>query len=80
LYGLSQGGPFAARWLQGSITDIDVPALAAQLEMEGGRKYTLERANELTNQALDALAEASPQGEAGEALESLAKKLLQREA
>ena len=80
LYGLSLGGPFAARWRRGAITTGDVPALAAQLELEGGRRYTLERANELTDQALDALAEASPQGEAGEALETLAKRLLQREA
>jgi geranylgeranyl diphosphate synthase type I len=80
LYGLSLGGPFAARWANGPITDADVPALAAQLEAEGGRKYTLVRANELTDQALGALEEASPQGEAGEALQTLAKKLLRREA
>lgn len=80
LYGLGKGGRFAARWTQGSITAADIPALAAQLEMEGGRQFTLERANRLTDQALDALAEASPHGEAGEALTALAKKLLQREA
>jgi geranylgeranyl diphosphate synthase, type I len=80
LYGLSLGGPFAARWGQGAITAEDVPRLAAQLEMEGGRRYTSERANELTDLALESLAEAFPQGEAGEALVELAKKLLQREA
>jgi geranylgeranyl diphosphate synthase type I len=80
LYGLSLGGPFAVRWVQGAISAEDVPALAAQLEIEGGRKYTLERANELTDQALGALEEASPQGEAGEMLEALARKLLRREA
>jgi geranylgeranyl diphosphate synthase type I len=79
LYGLSLGGPFATRWVQGAITAAEVPRLAAQLEAEGGRKYTLEQANELTDQALVALEEASPQGEAGQALEALAKRLLQRE-
>jgi geranylgeranyl pyrophosphate synthase len=57
-----------------------VPALAAQLDLEGGRLYAQEHANELTDQALAALQEATPQGQAGKALEGLAKKLLQRDA
>lgn len=80
LYGLSLGGPFARRWAQGPIGAAEVPALAAQLEAEGGRAYTQERANELTDQALAALRDAAPQGEAGEALEGLARKLLQRDS
>lgn len=80
LYGLSLGGPFAARWAQGKISQEDVLVLAVQLEIEGGKTYTLEHANELTDQALTALAEASPQGEAGAMLEALARKLLQRAA
>lgn len=80
LYGLSLGGPFALRWNQGAITAAEIPALAAQLEAEGARAYTMQRANELTDQALAALAEAHPLGEAGQALEALAKKLLQRDS
>ena len=76
LYGLSLGGPFAARWAQGKISQEDVPVLAAQLETEGGRAYTLERANELTDQALTALAEASPQGEAGASAGSVSEKIV----
>ena len=80
LYGLSQGGLFAQRWRQGPVTAAEVPALAAQLEAEGARTYTQQRATELTDQALAALAKAGPQGEAGEALAALARQLLQREA
>jgi geranylgeranyl pyrophosphate synthase len=52
--------------------------LAAQLEAEGARAYVLETASRLTDQALQALAEAGPQGEAGEALIALAHQLLKR--
>jgi geranylgeranyl diphosphate synthase type I len=80
LYGLSLGGPFAARWAKGPVTAGEVARLAAQLEVEGGRAYTQQRASELTDEALAALEEVNPQGEAGEMLAALAKKLLQREA
>jgi geranylgeranyl diphosphate synthase type I len=80
LYGLSLGGPFARRWAQGPVSPAEVPALAAQLDLEGGRLYAQEHANDLTDQALAALQEATPQGQAGKALEGLAKKLLQRDA
>lgn len=78
LFGLSQKGPFSARWAQGPITPEEVSALSAQLEAEGARAYTQEQANDLTDQALGALEEASPQGEAGEALFTLARQLLGR--
>ncbi len=80
LYGLSLGGPFAARWAQGPIAESEVAGLAAQLEAEGARAYTQQRANELTGQALEALRDAAPAGDAGQALEALARKLLQRRA
>ncbi|MBN1145741.1 MAG: polyprenyl synthetase family protein [Anaerolineales bacterium] len=79
LYGLSQNGDFARRWAQGPVTPEEVPSLAAQLELEGGRAFTQEQANDLTSQALEALQQAQPQGEAGEALTQLARKLLSRE-
>ena len=57
-YGLSQQGPFARRWAQGAIQPDEVPALAVQLEAEGARRYVSERADGLTQQALDMLEQA----------------------
>ncbi|HIE57721.1 MAG TPA: polyprenyl synthetase family protein [Anaerolineales bacterium] len=79
LYGLSQKGEFAARWVRGPIRPEEVPALAVQLENEGGRDFAQSEAARLTDSALAALDEAQPQGEAGKALRELAGKLLQRE-
>ena len=80
LFGLEQNGPFAERWARGPLTAEEVPCLAAQLEEEGARAYTQQSANALTTQALQALREAAPRGEAGLALEELAHKLLGRQA
>jgi geranylgeranyl diphosphate synthase type I len=79
LYGLQQGGPFARRLSQGQLEPEEIPAFAAQLEAEGGRRYAQEAASRLTAEALQALAEAEPQGEAGQALRELADRLLQRQ-
>jgi geranylgeranyl diphosphate synthase, type I len=78
VYGLSRGGAFAVRWGQGPVTGQDVQAVAAQLEVEGGRAYTLEQANRLTGEALQTLEDAHPQGKAGQALRDLAHMLLSR--
>jgi geranylgeranyl diphosphate synthase type I len=80
LYGLSQNGKFARRWAQGEITSSEVPALATQLEEEGARTYTQNTTNQLTKDALIALEDAAPQGEAGEALHSMAMHLLSRQS
>jgi len=79
LYGLSQGGDFATRWAQGRVTAEEVPVLAAQLEREGAHAYTRECANDLTEQALETLDRAQPQGNAGEALRVLTNQLLNRQ-
>jgi geranylgeranyl diphosphate synthase type I len=79
LYGLSKGGPFAERWQGGPVSPVEAPTLAALLEAEGGRAYTEQAAARLTRQAMQALAAARPQGEAGEALKGLTQKLLTRE-
>ncbi len=78
LFGLSQNGAFAARWAQGPIEAEEVPGIAELLRQEGAYDYALEKANSLTSQALQALDDARPQGEAGEALRSLALRLLNR--
>jgi len=79
LFGLSQNGPFAARWNQGPITPEEVPGLAVQLEHEGAYTATQAQATQLTDQSLGALEQANPQGEAGEALRTLALRLLKRQ-
>jgi geranylgeranyl diphosphate synthase type I len=78
LFGLGCNGPFARRWQQGPIRPEETGTLAAQLEEEGARAYSQETANRLTDQALQALSEANPQGEAGRALIALAQQLLNR--
>jgi geranylgeranyl diphosphate synthase type I len=79
LYGLSKEGEFAQRWTQGPIKPREVPQLAKQLKQAGAYDYTKSRANQLTEQALAELEKAQPQGEAGQALRSLAHKLLHRQ-
>jgi len=79
LYGLAKHDAFAKRWTNGPLAAAEVPGLARLLEEEGARDFVQDQANQLTDQALDALAEAQPQGEAGQALFSLAKRLLSRQ-
>ena len=79
IYGLDQQGPFATRWKQGPIQPQETKALVGQLEMEGARAYTQDAANKMTDQALQALNHAQPQGRAGEMLTDLANDLLHRE-
>lgn len=79
IYGIDQKGPFAVRWMQGPILPEEAQTLATQLEAEGARAFTQESAAKMTEQALQFLEQAQPQGEAGEALTALASKLLNRE-
>jgi len=78
LYGLSQGGNFAQRWAKGPFRENEALRWAEELTKEGGRQFTQEHASRLTQQALQALEEARPQGEAGEKLRELANQLLNR--
>ncbi|MDH5508236.1 MAG: polyprenyl synthetase family protein, partial [Anaerolineae bacterium] len=64
LYALEQKGAFAQRWNGAAVTAEDVPELAAQLEAEGARQYAQDAASRLTQQALDMLSQAKPQGAA----------------
>jgi geranylgeranyl diphosphate synthase type I len=79
LYGLARSGLFARRWLHGPVSPEEVPTLAAQLASEGALAYTREASSRLTAQALQALADAHPRGDAGQALFELADKLLNRQ-
>lgn len=80
LFGLEKNGEFARRWQRGPIRAEEVRAAAALLEAESARRSAQEAARQMTNLALESLRVANPQGEAGEALKSLADKLLQRGA
>ncbi len=80
VYGLAQEGEFARRWRAGEPhTPEEVPALAHALETDGAKAYTQAVAARLTSQALAALEQAQPQGDAGQALRTLAERLLQRQ-
>lgn len=78
IFGLEHGGCFAERWRRGAITVQEVPEISSILEEEGARAYTEARANELTNQAIQALHAAECVNEAAQDLESLAYSLLKR--
>jgi geranylgeranyl diphosphate synthase, type I len=80
LYGLSKRDAFAQRWEQGEIKAEEVSSLAMQLKAEGAFDFTQETVGRLTDQALQALEQANPQGDAGQALFDLAQKLLSRQS
>lgn len=79
LFALGQDGAFARRWQQGSIQSEEVRDLAAQLEREGARAFAEEAARLKTEQALQSLYQAGPQGQYEEALRTLALRLLKRD-
>ncbi len=79
VYGLNQRGPFYQRWIQGPIRPEEVLHLAKQLKAEGSADYTQMCADRFTHEALEAFEQANPQGEAGEALRTLARQLLRRQ-
>ncbi len=80
LFALANDGPFARRWLRGSITPDEVPDLARMLEEEGAAEKTLQTAGKLTNQAMQMLETAldGSHSFAAEALHELTGKLLER--
>ena len=78
LYGLEKGGAFAERWQRGPISAEEAPTLADMLEEDGARQYTEQAAARLTRQAMQSLADASPQKEGGAALRDLAQLLVNR--
>jgi len=78
LYAIQHGRQFAQRWASGPITPSEVPDIARLLVNEGAQDYTMQVANRLTAEALEALEAGSISGEAGAALRALAAKLLER--
>ncbi len=80
LFGLGQSGPFATRWRKGPINPNEVGEVAGMLQETGAYVYAQKKSQEYTELALQRLAEANPQGEAGELLRGLAGQLLNRQA
>ena len=78
LYGLAQKRDFYQRWLKGPITPAEAPVVAQMLTEEGARGYTEQQTQYHTDQALTSLRAAQPHGDAGAALEELARRLLHR--
>ena len=79
LYGLQQEGSFKTRWDSGPIRESEAGEIAQLLEAEGARAQTQAAAARMTEQALEALDQAAPMGEASQALMDLTNRLLQRE-
>lgn len=78
VYALAKNNAFKQRWLAGPIPVEEVPQLAEELRDEGAEKFTLGQAQRLTEDASRALREAVVDPAAGQALEELARELLNR--
>lgn len=78
LIGLGKKGPFAKRWAQGPITKEEVQGVAKLLASESAYTTSHEAAKQMTDMAVMSLRQADPQGDAGDALNNLAGKLLGR--
>ena len=78
LYALTNGGPFAKAWEKRTGRVDQIEELTNLLEASGGKVYAEEMAEKLTKEALDALEQASPNADAGQALQELALELVRR--
>jgi len=78
LFALEKNGAFANRWKRGPIPHEEVAMVANLLRDEGAKEYAEKISEAETQTALDHLASADPQGEAGKALTELANMLLKR--
>jgi geranylgeranyl diphosphate synthase, type I len=78
LFGLKQKGKFENRWNKGPILETDIKEVSKMLIDEGAKEYTLNKSEELTNQAIQLFNDANINSEAGEPLLSLSKNLVVR--
>lgn len=79
VYALDQGKKFANRWLKGNVMEEEVTELAALLEQEGAREFTLGEAARLTQESMQALEQAEGGADRKEGLRRLADSLLGRD-
>jgi geranylgeranyl diphosphate synthase, type I len=80
LYAIQQRKQFAQRWANGPVLPSEVPDLARLLIEEGAQAYIEQVADQLTNEALDALEQGLISPDSGAALRSLSIKLLGRKS
>jgi geranylgeranyl diphosphate synthase, type I len=80
LYAIQQRKQFAQRWANGPVLPSEVPDLARLLIEEGAQAYIEQVADQLTNEALDALEKGLISPGSGAALRSLSIKLLGRKS
>lgn len=80
IYGLEAKGEFSKRWKDGQISKEDIPKLAYQLELEGGRMYSEGMRNQQLQQALINIQNLEGKSEARNALSALLGKLLSRKS
>jgi geranylgeranyl diphosphate synthase, type I len=80
LYAIQQNKQFAQRWADGPVQPSEVPDLARLLIEEGAQAYIEQVADQLTNEALDALEQGLISSDSGAALRSLSIKLLGRKS
>jgi geranylgeranyl diphosphate synthase, type I len=80
LYAIQQRKQFAQRWADGPVQPSEVPELARLLIEEGAQAYIEKVADQLTNEALDALEQGLISPDSGAALRSLSIKLLGRKS
>lgn len=76
IYGLESNAEFKSRWGQGKIQPDEVEALANLLKNAGALEFSEETARRITDEALEALAEAKPQND--QLLRALAHDLVTR--
>lgn len=79
LHGLQHSAELRALLAPPTLDEADIVRAQAYLEAAGSREYTLTRAREYHRRALAALEQAGGQGEAQEALHTLAQHLLSRD-
>jgi geranylgeranyl diphosphate synthase type I len=80
LFGLAQKGAFANRWNAGPISPEEAPEIARLLAGEGAQEYTQRTADQLNQEAIQALEAAAPHSDYKDALYELAARLLQRKS
>ena len=78
LFGLGLRKEFYRRWMQGPVSQDEVPSLADLLAEEGAKEFTQREADRLTGEALDALEQIGEKNEASKVLRELANLLLNR--
>jgi len=80
LYALEKKGKFSQRWRKDAFTTDAIPELVELLEEEGALIYINNMVRKFTQDALQALENTRPQGEAGKALNELVHWLLERQS